>query len=49
MKRSNVPNKHNPEKSMEKMIASGCNGYIEKPIDPEKVMNQIREIIGEKS
>ncbi|MCB7128357.1 MAG: hypothetical protein J3T61_02315, partial [Candidatus Brocadiales bacterium] len=24
------------------------NGYIEKPIDPEKVIGQIREIIGEK-
>ena len=33
----------------EKMMAAGCNGYIEKPIDPEKVMSQIREIIGEKS
>ncbi|MGR3173650.1 MAG: response regulator [Candidatus Scalindua sp.] len=32
----------------EKVIAAGCNGYIEKPIDPEKVINQIREIIGEK-
>ncbi len=31
----------------EKMMAAGCNGYIEKPIDPEKVMSQIREIIGE--
>ena len=33
----------------EKMMAAGCNGYIEKPIDPEKVIGQIREIIGEKS
>ena len=32
----------------EKMVESGCNGYIEKPIDPEKVIDQIREIIGEK-
>ncbi|MCQ4574235.1 MAG: response regulator [Candidatus Brocadiales bacterium] len=32
----------------EKMMAAGCNGYIEKPIDPEKVIGQIREIIGEK-
>ena len=31
----------------EKMIASGCNGYIEKPIDPARVLDQIREIIGE--
>jgi len=29
------------------MIASGCNGYIEKPIDPARVIDQIREIIGE--
>ena len=32
----------------EKVIAAGCNGYIEKPIDPAKVIDQIREIIGEK-
>lgn len=32
----------------EKVIAAGCNGYIEKPIDPVKVIDQIREIIGEK-
>jgi CheY-like chemotaxis protein len=31
----------------EKMMAAGCNGYIEKPIDPEKVIGQIREILGE--
>ena len=29
-----------------KMLESGCSGYIEKPIDPENVINQIREIIG---
>ncbi|MEE9200244.1 MAG: response regulator [Candidatus Brocadiales bacterium] len=33
----------------EKMMAAGCNGYIEKPIDLEKVIGQIREILGEKS
>ena len=33
----------------EKMMAAGCNGYIEKPISPEKVMNQIRDIIGGES
>ncbi len=33
----------------EKMMAAGCNGYIEKPIDPEKVVSQIRRIIGEES
>ena len=32
----------------ERVIASGCNGYIEKPIEPVKVIDQIREIIGEK-
>lgn len=31
----------------EKVIASGCTGYIEKPIDPAKVIDQIRKIIGE--
>lgn len=33
----------------EKMMVAGCNGYIEKPIDPETVINQIREIIGEET
>ncbi len=33
----------------EKMMVAGCNGYIEKPIDPEKVVSQIRHIIGENS
>ncbi len=32
----------------EKMMAAGCDGYIEKPIDPKEVIGQIREIIGEK-
>ncbi len=32
----------------EKAMAAGFNGYIEKPIDPEKVIGQIRNIIGEK-
>ncbi|MDJ0819671.1 MAG: response regulator [Desulfobacterales bacterium] len=31
----------------EKLLESGCDGYIEKPIDPLAVMNQIREVIGE--
>ncbi len=30
----------------EKLLAAGCNGYIEKPIDPLRVIEQIREIIG---
>ena len=32
-----------------KTRAAGCNGYIEKPIDPEKVISQIRHILGENS
>lgn len=28
----------------ERMLKAGCNGYIEKPIDPERVMCQIREV-----
>ncbi|MBF0448304.1 MAG: response regulator [Magnetococcales bacterium] len=31
----------------ERYLAAGCNGYIEKPIDPEYVMEQIRGAIGE--
>ena len=31
----------------ERMIEAGCNGYLEKPIDPAKIMNQIRKVIGE--
>lgn len=31
----------------EKLLATGCTGYIEKPIDPELVMSQINEILGE--
>lgn len=27
------------------LLAAGCNGYIEKPISPEKVMGQIQEIL----
>lgn len=29
----------------EKLLAAGCSGYIEKPIDPERVVSQIRKII----
>ena len=29
----------------ERMIAAGCNGYIEKPIDPERVIGQIQKIL----
>ncbi len=33
----------------EKLLAAGCNGYLEKPIDPLKVIEQIHEILGETS
>ncbi len=31
----------------EKMLAAGCDGYIEKPIDLLRVIDQIRKITGE--
>lgn len=31
----------------EALLAAGCNGYIEKPIDVSLVMQQIRAVIGE--
>lgn len=31
----------------EKLLAAGCDGYIEKPFDPEHVVSQIRKLIGE--
>ncbi len=31
----------------ERMLAAGCNGYIEKPIDPERVVSQVKRAIGE--
>ena len=33
----------------EKLLAAGCTGYIEKPIDPQKVISQIKQIIGDNS
>ncbi len=30
----------------EKLLAAGCDGYIEKPIDPATVMTQIEKILG---
>ncbi len=33
----------------ERLLATGCTGYIEKPINPETVIYQIREIIGDET
>jgi len=33
----------------EKLLAAGCDGYIEKPIDPLRVVSQIRQVTGEAS
>ena len=30
----------------ENLLAAGCDGYIEKPIDPVTVINQIEKIVG---
>jgi len=32
----------------EKLLAAGCDGYIEKPIDPARVISQIKSLIGER-
>lgn len=29
-----------------KLLQAGCDGYIEKPIDPLRIINQINEIVG---
>jgi len=31
----------------ERLLSAGCDGYIEKPIDPERVISQIRRLTGE--
>jgi len=31
----------------ERLLAAGCDGYIEKPIDPLKIIDQIRQVTGE--
>jgi CheY-like chemotaxis protein len=31
----------------ERLLSAGCNGYIEKPINPMRVIAQIKEIIGD--
>ena len=33
----------------EKLLASGCDGYVEKPIDPAVVLDQIKQAIGERA
>jgi len=30
----------------ERLLAAGCDGYIEKPIDPATVMTQIEKVLG---
>lgn len=32
----------------ERLLAAGCDGYIEKPINPVMVMDQLKEVIGER-
>ena len=32
----------------ERLLAAGCDGYIEKPINPVMVMDQLKEAVGEK-
>lgn len=31
----------------ERLLAAGCNGYIEKPIDPRLVISQIKKVLEE--
>jgi len=31
----------------EKTLEAGCSRYIEKPIDPETIIAQIKQVIGE--
>lgn len=33
----------------EKLLSAGCDGYIEKPIDPALVISQIKSLIGEQN
>ena len=30
----------------ERMIEAGCNGYIEKPINPETIISEIQKVVG---
>jgi two-component system, cell cycle response regulator DivK len=31
----------------ERVLAAGCNGYIEKPVDPLRVMTQIEQVLAQ--
>ena len=31
----------------ERLLAAGCNGYIEKPVNPMLVIDQIKRVVGE--
>lgn len=31
----------------ERLLQAGCNGYIEKPIDPETIIAEIKRVVGE--
>lgn len=31
----------------EKLLSAGCNGYIEKPIDPDHIIAQLKQITGD--
>lgn len=31
----------------ERLLKAGCNEYIEKPIDPQRVISQIKNVIGD--
>ncbi len=33
----------------ERLLSAGCDEYIEKPIDPQRFVSQIRRVIGENS
>mgnify|MGYP003605019260 CR=1 FL=1 len=33
----------------QRLVSAGCSGYIEKPIDPQRVMDQINRILGDRS
>lgn len=30
-----------------RILAAGCTGYIEKPIDPERFISQVKQVIGQ--